>query len=95
MNLYLFENVYNVSPNYHSDGGVVIVAENKEHVEELVAEYNAEYIATFDRGDVLILTEEDWKEVVIYPLQNIITVLNDTVNKIEPKIYIFPNAGCC
>ena len=36
MNMYIFENVDVVSNNWHSDGGLAIVAEDFEHVLRLV-----------------------------------------------------------
>ncbi|WP_268753430.1 hypothetical protein [Alkalihalobacillus trypoxylicola] len=38
MKMFLFEDLDEVSPNYHCNGGLVVVARDKDHVKELIAE---------------------------------------------------------
>jgi hypothetical protein len=74
MKMFIFEGVSELTYNYHSEGGLVVVAENEEQVNEIVKE--DEYIK---------LTPEDWKNVITYEI----------AGNVEPKYYVFPDAGCC
>lgn len=57
MQIFLFERVDQVSGNYHPEGGLVVVARDRQHVEELIS------------GDQSIqVTEREWEHVAIYPL---------------------------
>ena len=75
MKLFIFENLFNVSPNWHPGGGAVVIAKDIEHAKLLIEE-----------DGVLEVTDEEWKDVNIYNL---------SVSFKLPKIYIFPDAGCC
>lgn len=57
MKLFLFERINQVSENYHSEGGLVIVAIDRNHAEMLIA----------DDANIQP-TESDWGEVVEYTL---------------------------
>ena len=57
MNLYIFEGLQNVSGNWHSGGGCVIVARDIESA-KIFAE-DTEYLE---------ISDEDWKYVVVYEL---------------------------
>lgn len=59
MRIFIFEGVDEVSGHYHSDGGLVIIAEDEARVKELVAE--DEYIK---------LTEADWFDVISYQVSD-------------------------
>lgn len=59
MKMFVFEYIDQVSPNYHPEGGLMIVAKDKEQLEELI---KAE-------GDIEI-TNEEWEKVIIYKLAN-------------------------
>lgn len=76
MKMYVFERLDKVSRNYHSEGGLVVVAKDRTQAEELI---EAE-------GDIVI-TEDDWKDVVEYELKS--------RPKVEPIVFVFPDAGCC
>jgi len=74
MKMFVFEYISKVSDRYHPEGGLVIVAKDKEQVIELIEEYG-----------IIEITEEEWKDVIIYELKN-----NE-----KPRIFAFPDAGCC
>lgn len=74
MKMYVFEYIDQVSPNYHTEGGLMVVAKDKDQVIKLI---EAE-------GDIEI-TSDEWEKVIIYELKN-----NE-----EPKVFVFPDAGCC
>jgi hypothetical protein len=74
MKLFIFESMLQVSDNYHSGGGLVVIAKDEEHVKELIK---------FDEN--ITIYDNDWKFVKVYDLKN-----NE-----EPKIFVFPDAGCC
>ena len=74
MKMFIFEYLNEVSDNYHCEGGLAVVAKDKEQVYQLIKEH----------GDIEI-TEDEWKEAYIYEL----------IGDIEPKVFVFPDAGCC
>lgn len=59
MKMFIFKYIDQVSGNYHTEGGLMVVAEDKEAVQKLIE--NEEYIE---------ITEEEWEQVVIYDLKN-------------------------
>ena len=74
MKLFLFEYLDHVSENYHDEGGLVIVAENKEDaVRQVEAMPNVR------------ISEDEWNSVIEYEL----------AQSYKPKVYVFPDAGCC
>lgn len=58
MNIYIFEGVDHVSSNYHSNGGLVVIARDVDHVLELIA-----------TDDAIILTADDIARCKVYPLE--------------------------
>ena len=85
MNIYIFEDVDQLTTNYHCEGGLVVVAKNEKHVNELIQIEN-KTVNEYDWQEAAIeLTEEEWEKVKVYPL----------AEEVEPKVMIFPNAGCC
>ena len=74
MKMFVFEYIDQVSPNYHPEGGLMVIAKDKEQVEELIKEV----------GDIEI-TNKEWEKVITYELKN----------DEQPKVSVFPDAGCC
>lgn len=74
MKIFVWKRVYKVSDNYHDEGGLLVVAENEERAKELIgAEQN------------VIVTDEEWAEVITYELMDVE----------KERIITFPDAGCC
>lgn len=57
MMLFLFRRIDQVSGNYHPEGGLVIVAYDRERAQDLIAE-----------SSEIQPTESDWDEVIEYEL---------------------------
>lgn len=57
MKLFLFNDVEQVSGRYHSGGGLVIIAKDRQQAEEVIA-----------KTDTIEITDEEWNEVVVYGL---------------------------
>jgi hypothetical protein len=74
MKMYVFQYNYKVSGNYHEGGGLMVVAENTNHVKEMI-----------EKEEYIEITNEEWQEVVVYELMD-----NE-----KPRIFVFPDAGCC
>lgn len=74
MNIFIFQNIDQVSGHFHTGGSLAVIAKDKEHVEELILE--EEHIE---------ITDNDWDRVITYELKN----------EEEPRIFVFPDAGCC
>ena len=74
MRIFIFEDLNQVSSRYHSEGSLAVIAKDKEHVKELIKDY-----------DYIEIMDEEWENVVVYELNG----------DVEPKIFIFPDAGCC
>jgi len=87
MRLYLFHHIDMVSANHHSEGGLAIVANDKVHALEMLAD-GEKWLADGDKiynyGTPNVMDSE-WDDVVVYELSN----------DEKPTIYAFPNAGCC
>ena len=84
MNLYLFEDIEKVSNNYHDGGGLVIVAKDKRAANKEVKSYNKANQG-WRNEDPINITEKEWKTVIVYKLDG----------EHKPKVYPFPDAGCC
>lgn len=87
MNVYVFENVEKLTDSYHCDGGLVVVAQDKEEVMQLIKVANKyDDLDNYKLASADIeLSDEDWKNAIVYP-----TYVNT-----EPRIMVFPDAGCC
>lgn len=73
MNIYIFEGIQNLTNNYHSGGGLVVIADSIESALGLAQSEDVQF------------TGEEIESVQIYSLKG----------KAEPKVFIFPDAGCC
>lgn len=80
MNLYVWNYLNEMSSNYHSEGGVVVIAETVEQAREL---FLKDYSPNSDNktGQSDIITTEP--------------TLVCGVDATEPHVFEFPNAGCC
>lgn len=74
MIMLVFESVKELTRNFHSDGGLVVVAETRQHAADLIRE-----------DPDIQLTQEEWDVVLEYPL----------CGRPEPRLFVFPDAGCC
>ena len=61
MNIYIFENVSELTRYYHNSGGLVVIAPSKERVEELVEAHD----------EPINISDEEWDEVLEYPTVDI------------------------
>lgn len=75
MNVYIVQDAGEVSGNYHSDGGLTVIAKDLEQAKTLATAAGAK------------LTDEEWATAVVHQLRY--------SRGVEPKAFIFPNAGCC
>lgn len=57
MFIFIFEYINQVSSAYHSGGGLVVMAKDKERAKELI-----------QAAEDVTVTEEDWKDVKSYPI---------------------------
>jgi len=80
MKTFIWKELPVVSSRYHSGGGAVVIAENKERAEELLRETVKKY-----REEV----EMDMTDFKIDSEPYIIE------GGLEEKVFIFPDAGCC
>ena len=81
MNLYLWERLAYVSTNYHSEGGLVVIANDEDHAKTLIDAYNE---ASENLGRI-VFEENEWERHEIFPL----------ASETQPRVIIFPDAGCC
>jgi len=58
MFIYILESVHRASDNYHDGGSVVVVAEDRNHAEQLI-----------NATPFVEVTETDWEGVRFYPLE--------------------------
>ena len=57
MRIFVFEDIENCSSNYHSEGGLVVIAKDIEHAKELLKE---------DKS--IDVTDEEWGKVESFAL---------------------------
>lgn len=83
MKIFIFEQVRNLTNEYHKDGGLIIIEEDLESALNLAESYEdpASYRT---RLNPIKLSPEEIKNVITYE-----------VSANEPKLFIFPNSGCC
>lgn len=74
MKMFVFKRIEQVSSNLHPEGGLMVVARDKDHVEYLL-----------EVEKYIELSDGDWEKVIIFELKN----------DEEPRVIIFPDAGCC
>lgn len=58
MKMYVFQYNDQVSENYHSGGGLMVIAKNTEHVKELI-----------EKEEYIKITNDEWQEVIVYELK--------------------------
>ena len=73
MKVYIWNRLDGVTGNWHSDGGLVIIARSMAHVEKLLDGYL----------DVGIDKDPD------------LVLRIDKDQKVEERVTVFPDAGCC
>ena len=84
MNVYIFQDVEQISDREHASGGLVVVARDRDDINYLIVGANFRGLDNSSDSTHIDLTEEDWDNVVFYKC--------DTC---KPRLFIFPNAGCC
>ena len=84
MKIFIFKRIDRLTTNYHEEGGLVVVADGKLGVENLIEQENSRDDRWRNYADIY-LTEEDWENVVSYQLPF----------GPKPAIWLFPDAGCC
>ena len=60
MKIFIFEDIAKLTNNWHSGGGLIVIAKNVKHVKELLKENNS----------VVNITSEEWKTVKSFILKN-------------------------
>lgn len=81
MNIYIWESLDMVSTNYHEDGGLIIVAESLADAKEQANLHNQ---------------KESWSRIKIDKDPDFVYPLADLgENKIDKRVIVFPDAGCC
>lgn len=59
MKAFIFDYVDNLTERYHSGGGLVVIAENKDAVRRILTEQKYEDVK---------LSDDEWTKVIIYDL---------------------------
>lgn len=57
MQIFILENVGELTTNWHSGGGLVVIAEDEKHAREIVSERSGAVVA-----------DEEWAEAQSFPL---------------------------
>lgn len=58
MKIFIFEQIDQLTGNYHSGGGLVVVARDQDHVKELVSAHSD-----------IVLDENEWSSATVYDVQ--------------------------
>lgn len=87
MKVIILKDVVQLTANYHSGGGLVIIAKDLERAKEMFPERELpEYRWGAGYGDFVMPTEKEWEEAIIYDLKD---------DNAEETFYVFQDAGCC
>lgn len=88
MNIYIWQRVGHVSDNYHHYGGLAVIAADLEQARELMRTLRPRYSWPTDDFVPDVPSACDaytQKPDMTYPL----------AGEHEPKVLVFPDAGCC
>lgn len=85
MQIFIFQKVEKLTENYHTDGALVIVAEDLNAALTMAKEQKSPYTWK-DESYPIKLTEEEIANVIFYDL---------ALPNVQPALFIFPDAGCC
>ena len=80
MNVYIWKRVDLLTDSFHSEGGFVVIASSLEGARALTPK--REY-------------EEDDDPEYTTPLNTEPDAIIPTVESQEPRVFVFPDAGCC
>lgn len=83
MNIYIWKNLLEVTSNYHPEGGLAVVARSLDHAKEVVAHY---YDDNYD---------PEWSTAPRPNLDIEPDAVYTLANEETPRVFVFPNAGCC
>lgn len=93
MKIYIFDNVDNCSDNYHSDGGIAILANTRTEAEEKYINLAKKLVEKDDYTEDLsgkLVFEADILNEKCYDVDNAYRY-----DKWNDNMYVFPDAGCC
>lgn len=82
MNVYIWERLAQLTGSYHSGGGAVVVADSLEAARQMVLGYYAKEMAHETDPEPCDVTASE--PDAVYPCE-----------AAEPRLFVFPNAGCC
>jgi hypothetical protein len=82
MKMFVFEYVDELTNSYHSGGGLAVVAEDMEHVDSLLVEASSEH---WSSDANVRMTDDERSRAIVYELAGLE----------EPRVFVFPNTGCC
>ena len=86
MKIFIWKLLDKVSENYHSGGGLIVIAKDFDRAKELIAEKN--YIS--------IMEEEIDREEGTKSLKEVLPDLTLSImDDAKEDVIIFPDAGCC
>lgn len=84
MKIFIFENVQELTHNYHSGGGLVVIAESEEHAKKVIQDHNENNQSWLVENAQV--SDKDWLSVITHELKD---------GSAEPRVFVFPDAGCC
>lgn len=91
MKIFIWNELKEVSDNYHAEGGLLIIAESIKRAEEIAKYETGKF--NFESNNY----DKSMKKISLRNKENIIINPDyefDTSHT-EEKVIIFPNAGCC
>ena len=88
MKIFIFEYIEQLTNNYHSGGGLVVIAADKRDAKDNIEARNdtiRELEREWDRDNIIEITDDEWLNVLEY----------DLAIDYGKRIFIFRDAGCC
>jgi hypothetical protein len=82
VNVYFWENVTKLTDNYHSSGGVVIVAASLEAARDMLRDYHIRDTYSELVGACSAYVDEPDRVIPVGETE-------------KPELFVFPDSGCC
>lgn len=79
MRMFVWENVDNVTTNWHNGGGLMVIARDINHARELIE-------AELPKACEALTKDPD----MVYHVEDALSL-----DELEAKVVLFPDSGCC
>lgn len=83
MKVFIWNHIAELTDSYHSNGGLVVVANDLQHAIELAEHYGED--DDYNDGHRIKFTDDEKQPDNEYEI----------IGDVDPEVFVFPDAGCC